>query len=126
MNAYDSARRDALIKQLRGIQGFKIDKKKITELTEDEVDKLTLKQLEEAKVEWDEREKRKEEAAITNAFRKSDYLERARREEFVSVLKKEWENRLRVRRRSLIRFTRRTLTRCSSSRTRSKMPRNSE
>ena len=91
MKAYEAARKEALTKQLRGIQGFKIDKKKFTEFNEDELDKLTLKQLEDAKTEWDEREKRKEEAAINNAFRKSDYLERARREEFVSVLKKEWE-----------------------------------
>jgi translation initiation factor 3 subunit A len=79
-----------LIKQLKEIKGFKIGTKRFDQFTEEEIEQFSLEKLDIAKEEWDRREKDKEEAAIKNAFRRVDHLERARREEYLNVLKKNW------------------------------------
>jgi len=91
MQLMQREKKAALIKQLKEIKGFKIGNKKFDQFTEDEIEQFTLDKLDTAKEEWDRREKEKEEAAIKNAFRRVDHLERARREEYLKILQKQWQ-----------------------------------
>lgn len=90
LRAYEEARKITLIKQLKAIKGFKVDKKKLEDMNDEEIAQIPLKKLEDLKEEYEVREKEKEEAAIKNAFKRADYNERARREEHLNVLKSQW------------------------------------
>jgi len=90
MQMMQREKKATLLKQLKEIKGFKIGNKRFDQFTEDEIEQFTLEKLDIAKEEWDRREKEKEEAAIKNAFRRVDHHERARREEYLNILKKQW------------------------------------
>jgi len=91
MQLMQREKKATLIKQLKEIKGFKIGNKRFDQFTEDEVEQFTLEKLDNAKEEWDRKEKEREEAAIKNAFRRVDHTERARREEYLNILKKQWQ-----------------------------------
>jgi mRNA-degrading endonuclease RelE of RelBE toxin-antitoxin system len=93
MNDLNLVRKQNLLDELRKVKGLKINKKRIDELTPKELDALTIEQLEKAKDAHKKDEKEKEENFIKKTFKKADYLERARREEFRVVLQKKWEER---------------------------------
>lgn len=93
LRAYEESRKASLIKQLKAIKGFKVDKKKLEDLTDDELAQISLKKLEDLKEEWEVSEKKKEEAAIKNAFKRADFYERARREAHLDVLKNQWSQK---------------------------------
>jgi len=90
MQLMQREKKQTLIKQLKEIKGFKIGNKRFDQFTEEEIEQFSLEKLDIAKEEWDRREKEKEEAAIKNAFRRVDHHERARREEYLNILKKQW------------------------------------
>jgi len=91
LQAYLITKKINLIKKLKGIKGFKIGKRKIDDISDEDLEEMTLEALEEAQNAWEMREKERDEAAIRNAFKRTDHLERARREEYISTLKKTWE-----------------------------------
>jgi hypothetical protein len=91
-NVQDKRKKDLIQELIRINHKIKIGKLRVDEITDADLDSISLEQLEKAKENVKKEEKEKEENFIKKTFKRNDYLERARRQQYVTYLKKEFEN----------------------------------
>eukprot|EP00331_Platyophrya_macrostoma_P006711 CAMPEP_0176424382 /NCGR_PEP_ID=MMETSP0127-20121128/10808_1 /TAXON_ID=938130 /ORGANISM="Platyophrya macrostoma, Strain WH" /LENGTH=971 /DNA_ID=CAMNT_0017805437 /DNA_START=50 /DNA_END=2965 /DNA_ORIENTATION=+ len=87
----DTQKRQKLVAEIKGAKTAKINGKKISDYTEDELMGMTYEVLENVRDQLRQEEKAKEEAKLRNLFKKVDYIERAKREETLAILKTTWQ-----------------------------------